>query len=304
MLITDIRLGAVQRPAARRARTPRQSVPSRARGDRVPRPGAAGRRRNGSAPSTCASPSTRRRCSRQSPRRSDRRSPVSSDAQSLLEGARRSGRPPSRLKGAHEHRYRVAFVPGTTHADAAGWKDAPASTATSTMLLRALDDVQEELRRLTADRADLLASAELWADLYAASVDRANAAEALLQRLADVPGGRAALLRAARHDRGVDGRRWKTWCSNARSAAGVLRRGTSWNVHRRRGAPAAPRRSTRCARRSSGAPDLPWRSARGPGQSKVPPAFSDEAISARMPVRIRNLKKQRSCRARHCRIGG
>jgi hypothetical protein len=54
-------------------------------------------------------------------------------------------------------------------------------------LLRTLDDVQGELRRMTADRADLLASAERWADLYAASVDRANAAEAMLRQLADVP---------------------------------------------------------------------------------------------------------------------
>ena len=54
-------------------------------------------------------------------------------------------------------------------------------------LLRALDAVQQELRGLTEERADLKASAELWADLYAASVDRANAAEALLKRLADVP---------------------------------------------------------------------------------------------------------------------
>ena len=65
--------------------------------------------------------------------------------------------------------------------------EAPPSPADVEELLHALDDVQEELRRLTVDRADLLASAERWADLYAASVDRANLAEAMLQRLADVP---------------------------------------------------------------------------------------------------------------------
>jgi hypothetical protein len=68
-----------------------------------------------------------------------------------------------------------------------GRSEAPPSPAEIDDLFRALDDVQEELRRMTEDRADLLASAELWADLYAASVDRANAAEAMLQRLADVP---------------------------------------------------------------------------------------------------------------------
>ena len=68
-----------------------------------------------------------------------------------------------------------------------GRTDTPASPADIDELLRALDDVQAELRRMTADREDLLASAELWADLYASSVDRANAAEAMLRRLADVP---------------------------------------------------------------------------------------------------------------------
>ncbi len=70
----------------------------------------------------------------------------------------------------------------------AGRADAPPGPADIDELLRALDDVKAELRQMTADRADLLASAERWADLYAASVSRANAAEALLQRLAEVPG--------------------------------------------------------------------------------------------------------------------
>ena len=68
-----------------------------------------------------------------------------------------------------------------------GPAEAPPSPADFEELLHALDEVQEELRRLTVDRSDLLASAERWADLYAASVDRANVAEALLQRFADVP---------------------------------------------------------------------------------------------------------------------
>jgi hypothetical protein len=68
-----------------------------------------------------------------------------------------------------------------------GRTDMPASPADIDALLRELDDVQAELRRVTADRDDLVASAELWADLYASSVDRANAAEAMLQRLAEVP---------------------------------------------------------------------------------------------------------------------
>jgi hypothetical protein len=68
-----------------------------------------------------------------------------------------------------------------------GRTEAPPSPADVEELLTALDDVQQELRRLTRDRADLLASAELWADLYAANVDRANAAEAVVRRLTDVP---------------------------------------------------------------------------------------------------------------------
>lgn len=68
-----------------------------------------------------------------------------------------------------------------------GRAETAASPADVHELLRALEEAQEELRRLTVDRADLLASAERWADLYAASVDRANVAEAMLQRLADVP---------------------------------------------------------------------------------------------------------------------
>jgi hypothetical protein len=68
-----------------------------------------------------------------------------------------------------------------------GRAEAAPSPADFEELLRALDSVQEELRRMTVDRADLLASAERWADLYAASVDRANIAEARLQRLAEVP---------------------------------------------------------------------------------------------------------------------
>jgi hypothetical protein len=68
-----------------------------------------------------------------------------------------------------------------------GRTDTQASPADIDELLRELDDVQAELRRVTAEREDLIASAELWADLYASSVDRANAAEAMLRRLADVP---------------------------------------------------------------------------------------------------------------------
>lgn len=68
-----------------------------------------------------------------------------------------------------------------------GRGEVPPSPAEIEELLRELDAVQEELRRLTEERADLQASAERWADLYAANVDRANAAEALLKRLADVP---------------------------------------------------------------------------------------------------------------------
>jgi hypothetical protein len=68
-----------------------------------------------------------------------------------------------------------------------GQTEAPASATDIETLLRALEEVQEELRQLTEERADLLASADMWADLYAASVDRANAIEALLSRLADVP---------------------------------------------------------------------------------------------------------------------
>jgi hypothetical protein len=68
-----------------------------------------------------------------------------------------------------------------------GRTEAPPSPADVEELLRALDDVQDELRRLTKDRADLIASAGFWADLYAASVNRANAAEALVARLTEVP---------------------------------------------------------------------------------------------------------------------
>jgi multidrug resistance efflux pump len=69
-----------------------------------------------------------------------------------------------------------------------GGGERPPSAVDVEELLRALDDAQTELRQLKADRADLMASAELWADLYSATVDRANAAEAVLRRLAEVPG--------------------------------------------------------------------------------------------------------------------
>jgi len=68
-----------------------------------------------------------------------------------------------------------------------GRADAASSAADINELLRALDDVHAELRRLKENQVDLLASAERWADLYAASVDRANAAEAILRRLTEVP---------------------------------------------------------------------------------------------------------------------
>jgi hypothetical protein len=69
-----------------------------------------------------------------------------------------------------------------------GGGERPPSAVDVDDLLRALDDAQTELRQLKADRADLMASAELWADLYTATVDRANAAEEALRRLAEVPG--------------------------------------------------------------------------------------------------------------------
>ena len=42
-------------------------------------------------------------------------------------------------------------------------------------LLEALDEAERELARLQEDNEDLRASAELWADLYTASLERANA---------------------------------------------------------------------------------------------------------------------------------
>ena len=107
------------------------------------------------------------------------------------------------------------------HAGAVGWKRR-ASSVDVDDLLRALDDAQAELQRLKADREDLMASAELWADLYTATVDRANAAEAVVRRLAEVPGDvqryyslldAIMVLREAVECR----------CSNARTAR-VLRR--------------------------------------------------------------------------------
>ena len=44
-------------------------------------------------------------------------------------------------------------------------------------LLEALDEAERELARLQEDNEDLRASAELWADLYTASLERANALE-------------------------------------------------------------------------------------------------------------------------------
>jgi hypothetical protein len=44
-------------------------------------------------------------------------------------------------------------------------------------LLEALEDAERELARLQEDNEDLRASAELWADLYEASLERANALE-------------------------------------------------------------------------------------------------------------------------------
>lgn len=44
-------------------------------------------------------------------------------------------------------------------------------------LLEALDEAERELARLQEDNEDLRASAELWADLYAASLERANTLE-------------------------------------------------------------------------------------------------------------------------------
>jgi hypothetical protein len=69
-----------------------------------------------------------------------------------------------------------------------GGVETPPSSLDVDDLLRALEDAQAELQRLKADRADLMASAELWANLYTATIDRANAAEAVLRRLAEVPG--------------------------------------------------------------------------------------------------------------------
>ena len=44
-------------------------------------------------------------------------------------------------------------------------------------LLEALDEAERELLRLREDNEDLRASAELWADLYTARLERANALE-------------------------------------------------------------------------------------------------------------------------------
>ena len=97
----------------------------------------------------------------------------------------------------------------------------------------------------------------MWADLYAASVDRANAAEAMLQRLAEVPAEvqryYALLDTIAVLTEAVEN--LVRECAECAGAYG----GHVLDVRRRAGAAAAPRRSTRCARRSSGAPD-----ARGP----------------------------------------
>jgi hypothetical protein len=68
-----------------------------------------------------------------------------------------------------------------------GGTETPPGPADFEELLRALDAAEAELRRLTQEHADLQASAELWADLYSASVDRANAAEETLRRLAAAP---------------------------------------------------------------------------------------------------------------------
>jgi hypothetical protein len=54
-------------------------------------------------------------------------------------------------------------------------------------LLRALEVARIELRKLREEHADLMSSAELWADLYTASARRANAAEERLRQLADAP---------------------------------------------------------------------------------------------------------------------
>ena len=46
------------------------------------------------------------------------------------------------------------------------------------VLLESLETAEAELARLHQDNEDLRASADLWADLYTASLDRANALEA------------------------------------------------------------------------------------------------------------------------------
>jgi hypothetical protein len=55
-------------------------------------------------------------------------------------------------------------------------------------LLDALDSAHRELQLLKDEHADLEGSAEIWASLYAASVHRANAAEAQVQeKTAEIP---------------------------------------------------------------------------------------------------------------------
>lgn len=54
-------------------------------------------------------------------------------------------------------------------------------------LLAALEQAERELARLHEDNEDLRASSELWADLYTASVERANALEERCAALALPP---------------------------------------------------------------------------------------------------------------------
>jgi hypothetical protein len=63
---------------------------------------------------------------------------------------------------------------GEPHADGACVSDVHA-------LIDALERAQQELARLREDVGDLRASAELWADFYTATVDRANAGEASVE---------------------------------------------------------------------------------------------------------------------------
>jgi hypothetical protein len=68
-----------------------------------------------------------------------------------------------------------------------GRADAGPCTSDMDELLQAYQDARGRLAALTETHADLHESARLWADLYSASVDRANDAEARIRRVQEAP---------------------------------------------------------------------------------------------------------------------